>query len=106
VALEVMVDRLAEDHALARALAEGLRRVPGLLLDEGAPPTNMVYFSLAPSVKLTDSAFVDRLRDRGVLVLLDEPRRFRLVTHAWISREDIPRAVGAIRDVIEQGEPS
>jgi threonine aldolase len=106
VALEVMVDRLAEDHALARALAEGLRRVPGLLLDEGAPLTNMVYFSLAPSVKLTDSAFVDRLRDRGVLVLLDEPRRFRLVTHAWISREDIPRAVGAIRDVIEQGEPS
>jgi threonine aldolase len=105
VALEAMVDRLAEDHALARALTEGLRTVPGVLLAEGAPPTNMVYFSLAPSVKLTDSAFLERLRGRGVLVLLEEPRRFRLVTHAWISRQDIPRAVDAIRGVLAQREP-
>jgi threonine aldolase len=100
VALESMVDRLAEDHAHARALAEGLRAVPGLVLDGEPPPTNLVYFSLAPRVKITDAAFVDRLRERGVLVLPEDPRRFRLVTHAWISPADISRAVGAIRDVL------
>jgi len=100
VALESMVDRLAEDHAHARALAEALRAVPGLVLDRQAPPTNILYFALAPRVKIRDAVFVDRLRERGVLVLQDDPRRFRLVTHAWITAADLSRAVGAIRDVL------
>ena len=46
VALEKMVERLVEDHARAKKLADGLRLVPGLQLDPGTPATNMVFLSL------------------------------------------------------------
>ena len=46
-ALEHMVDRLADDHATARQLADGLRRVPGIELEQPAPPTNIVFWRLA-----------------------------------------------------------
>jgi len=50
VALERMTGRLAEDHARARRLAQGLAEIPGLVLDPGTPHTNMIFLSLAPSV--------------------------------------------------------
>jgi threonine aldolase len=47
IALEKMVDRLGEDHIRAKKLADGLRLIPGLVLDAGTPATNMVFLSLA-----------------------------------------------------------
>ena len=43
VALETMVERLADDHRRARMLAEGLKEIPGIVLDPGTPYTNMVF---------------------------------------------------------------
>ena len=53
VALENLVDRLAEDHKRARILAERLRDVPGLILELEKPPTNMVYVQFAKDSPLS-----------------------------------------------------
>ena len=51
ISLEKMTKRLADDHTRARKLADGLRQVKGILVDEGSPYTNMVYLNLASDVK-------------------------------------------------------
>lgn len=100
VALETMVDRLAEDHARARRLAQGLARIPGLRLDEGTPHTNMVYLSLDEAIPLSAEQVVERLAERGVKVGAVGPRQFRLVTHYWIDDEAVDCAVEAFRQVL------
>src|SRR5512138_3015619 len=84
VALEKMVDRLAEDHARARYMAEGLSEIPNIRLDPGSPATNMIFFTLADSVKLSPEQIEKKMAECGILVRACGPRRFRLVTHVWI----------------------
>jgi len=67
LALKTMIERLAEDHANARRLAEGLRGIPGIELETPAPQTNMVYFRLAQSGKLDAAEIVEQMRKRGIL---------------------------------------
>ena len=94
VALETMIDRLADDHANARRLAEGLREIPGIELDTAAPQTNMVYFHLKSNVKLTPVQVVEQMKRRGMLV------DFRLVTHYWITAADVEKVLAAFREVL------
>ena len=101
VALETMVDRLAEDHARARRLAEGLSKIPSLRLDPGSPATNMIFFTLAESVRLTTGQIEQKLAERGILVSASGPRRFRLVTHVWIKDTDLEPVVTAFREILE-----
>ncbi len=89
VALEQMVDRLAEDHVRARQLAENLAAVPDLHLDVETPPTNMVFLSLGDGISLTAGQVAERLARLGILVGVVSERRFRLVTHYWIGDDDI-----------------
>ncbi|MGQ9832406.1 MAG: low-specificity L-threonine aldolase [Candidatus Villigracilaceae bacterium] len=99
VALESMVDRLAEDHARAKKLAAGLRQIPGLILDP-EPATNMVFVRLSPEVPLETTQVVERLRQRGILIGVSEPRRFRLVLHYWVDDSGVERAVSAFREAL------
>ncbi len=95
VALEQMIDRLAEDHVRAKRLAEGLKGIPGV---EVAPvTTNILYFWLTKEVSKTPEEVVDALAGRGVLLLGRELGRFRAVTHYWISDADIETAIEAVR---------
>ncbi|MBN1124249.1 MAG: low-specificity L-threonine aldolase [Sedimentisphaerales bacterium] len=87
VAMEEMVDRLADDHANARKLAEGLANISSLAV-ESQPATNMVYMRLSTDL-LSPSQLVDRMRERGVFFLTVGENRFRLVTHYGISEGDI-----------------
>jgi threonine aldolase len=96
VALNKMVDRLSEDHARARTLAEGLGSLPLIMLD-GMPATNMVFFSLADSVKLTDGQIEQKMKEKGILVHSTGPRRFRLVTHYWIDDSAVEKTVEAFK---------
>jgi threonine aldolase len=100
VALETMVERLAEDHARARRLAQGLSSVPGLILDAGTPHTNMVYLSLDETIPLSAEQVVERLAERGVKVGAVGPRQFRLVTHYWIDDEAVDDAIEAFGQVL------
>lgn len=100
VALEEMVDRLAEDHDHAKSLAQGLSQVPGVLLDKGSPNTNMVYIKLDPKLKIDAETCALRLKKKGILVGATGPRHFRLVCHYWIRDEDISVVVNGFRDVL------
>jgi threonine aldolase len=102
VALETMVDRLAEDHANARHLAEGLARLPGIVLDPARVQTNIVIFALAADA-LPVPEFVAGLAARGVKVGAIGGRRFRAVTHYGVKAKDIDRAMAAVRAVLASG---
>lgn len=100
VALETMVDRLAEDHARARRLARGLGQIPGIILDPGTPHTNMVFLNLDQSQPLDGQQVAERLAPLGVRVRPSGPRRFRLVVHYWVDDEGIERTVEGFRRVL------
>ena len=97
VSLQSMIERLDDDHARARRLAEGLRDIEGIELDAGTPYTNMVYFNLREGAAPEAGEIRRRLEPMGVLVDPDGPRRFRLVTHYWIDDAAVDQAVGAFR---------
>jgi threonine aldolase len=89
-ALEHQVERLADDHAHARALAEGLQSLPGVTVQP--PQSNILFVDLAPE-KAT--GVVDRLRAAGVLCT--GLYRLRFVTHLDVSADDITRAISVLR---------
>jgi threonine aldolase len=100
VALEDMVDRLAEDHAHAKGLAEGLSEVEGIRLDKGSPNTNMVYIELDPSLGISAEDCAAALKERGILIGVTGPRHFRLVCHYWIKAEDLNKIVKGFEQVL------
>jgi threonine aldolase len=95
VALDEMVDRLGEDHANARRLAQGLSGLPGVDIDLLRVETNMVFGECRPP--LTARSFIERCREVGVLLDQASPYRWRMVTHRGVSVEDVDYAVEAIR---------
>ncbi|HNS49773.1 MAG TPA: low-specificity L-threonine aldolase [Anaerolineae bacterium] len=105
VALETMIDRLAEDHANAHRLAEGLAQVPGILLDPARVPTNIVLLGLAEGT-LSSRELVAALASQGVLVNATGPRQLRAVTHYGINSEDIERALTAVRSAMAMASAS
>ena len=100
IALEQMVDRLAEDHARAKNMADGLRQLPGLMLAPGSPATNMVFLSLAADVKCTTDELIHRLKACGVLIGATGERQYRLVTHYWIDDAGVQKTLEAFRSVL------
>jgi threonine aldolase len=101
VALETMVDRMAEDHVRARRLAEGIATIPGFVIDAGNVQTNIVNFDLDPSVAMTGPEVLDRLREKGVLIIYAPERGFRAVTHCWADDDDIESALVALGEVLQ-----
>jgi threonine aldolase len=103
IALEQMTGRLVQDHARARKLADGLRQIPALALEQDTPATNMVFFSLAAGVNCTTDEFIERLKKRGVLIGATGERAFRLVTHFWIDDAGVDEAVDAFKGAVREG---
>lgn len=101
VALETMVDRLSEDHARARALAERLGKMRGLVIDMGGPATNMVFLSLAEPVPMSAKEAAEKLKAGGVLVGVIGARQFRLVTHYEVDDAGVERAAAAFAEVLQ-----
>src|SRR5207245_3249673 len=90
-ALRHHVKRLAEDHANARRLAEGLAAMPGVIVDPAGVETNIVFFELTGRVDA--DALVARLLERGVRVGAMGPRTIRAVTHLDVGADGIERAL-------------
>jgi threonine aldolase len=105
VALEKMIDRLAGDHANARRLAEGLADTPGVSIDLERVQTNIIYFDLTSEVTVSGKVIAQRMLDHQVKILSPGPnsRRFRFVTHAWVDRTDVDRALLAFRSALKNG---
>lgn len=89
-ALDHHVQRLGEDHANARHLAEGLRRIPGFA--PNVPETNIVVVDVEGAA----TAWVAALRDAGVLAVPFGPSRLRMVTHLDVTAEDIEEALARV----------
>jgi threonine aldolase len=100
VALEQMVDRLAEDHANARRFAEGIAAVPGIEIDPEQVETDIIIFGVDPG-RMAASQLVGALRARGVQVSATGPAHIRAVTHYGISAVDVDAAVVALREAME-----
>jgi threonine aldolase len=96
VALDTMVDRLADDHANARTLAEGLAELPGISCDLSRVQTNLVYFDVA---KFSGAQFQEACRQRGLLSEASGPRRIRFVTHNGITAADVQSALEICHEV-------
>jgi threonine aldolase len=100
-ALDHMVERLAEDHDNARALANGLRKLPGVTADRDDVQTNIFFIHLGPPAPSAGELSA-RLRERGVLcgAAKDGSPIIRLVTHYGIERADVERALEIFADVL------
>lgn len=97
-ALDHHVERLVDDHANARRLAEGMAKIPGLRLDPSDVETNLIYFDVEASVMGFDAPeFCRRLLASGVRMTAFDARRIRAVTHLDVSAADIDTALAVMR---------
>jgi threonine aldolase len=97
IALETMVDRLAEDHDHAKRLARGLAELPRLRLDPGKVQTNIVIFHVdrdGGSAELAAGCLARKVKIHQI-----GPGAIRCVTHKDVDREDIDRALDAFREI-------
>jgi threonine aldolase len=94
VALDEMVDRLAEDHATAKRLAEGLHRIDPRLVEPAAVETNIVPVELRAGGRRAGDWAAD-LKEEGVWVAPSGPWSLRFVTHRHIGPADIDATVAA-----------
>ena len=100
IALNEMVDRLADDHANAHKLALGLAQIPGISIDPDQIRTNILFFEVTGK-DLTPEQFVQRIGAEGVRMLPVGARRVRAVTHYHISSEDVDQALSVISKVMK-----
>jgi threonine aldolase len=103
VALEEMVERLAGDHHNARRLAEGLSRIPGIILDPARVQTNIVMFEMADGDAL---GFLRRIEERGVQGHHPYGPKVRMVTHYGIDEADIDAALDVVELVMREQYPA
>ena len=101
VALEEMTGRLVEDHRRAKALANGLEGVAGILLDTPDPASNMVFVSLGEDTPMDAAAAAAALNGSGVKVGVTGKRKIRMVTHYWVDDEGVEQTVQAFRGLIQ-----
>ena len=98
-ALKHHVERLAEDHARARALAEAIDDLPGISVDLSAVQTNLVYFNLDAAHPLDGVALVEALKARGVLIT-GGAHRLRACTHLDVDDDGLERTIAAFRGAL------
>jgi threonine aldolase len=95
-ALDHNIERLADDHANARALARGLSQIDGIEVQQ--PETNLVFFNPAAS-GVAGAKMVAELRQRGVLLAMMDGR-IRACTHLDVSAGMIEETVGLVREIV------
>jgi threonine aldolase len=98
-ALDHHVDRLADDHANARRLAEAIADMPGIAINLETVETNMVFFRVDPALGTADE-FCARLDERGVRMLSIDPTSVRAVTHLDVSDGQVDEAIEILRDEV------
>jgi len=103
-AMENHVQRLAEDHAKAKRLGEGIANIKGLSLHPEQVrygiESNLVFFDLAPSLGMTAADLSAKLRASGVLIMATGTRRMRAVTHLDASKEQVEQVLKTLADAV------
>ena len=104
VALETMVDRLADDHRRAKELAQALARIDGVQVDTTQPPTNMVYLKLVDNSAENVERLVRGLAKKGMRINPPRAGRIRLVTHYWIDDAALEKTIEAFDSLLNERE--
>jgi len=99
VAVTEMVDRLVDDHANARKLAEGLSELPGVAIDPAHIRTNIVFFDVTHA-RISAAELVKRLDSAGIRTLTSGVGRVRAVTHYHITAEDIELTLKVLSKIL------
>lgn len=99
IALDEGPRRLAQDHANARALAEGLAEIIGIAIDLEKVVTNIVIFDISGTGK-TSAEIVNALNDNGILAI-GFGNLIRMVTHLDVSRQDIDQTIEKLNAVVK-----
>ena len=99
-ALDAHLDRLAEDHASARAFAERLAATAPVQLDLATVQTNIVVFHLPAAIPIDAPTLSAQARTRGVLVNAFGPRTVRAVTHLDVTRAQCERAAAVLAQIL------
>ena len=97
-ALEHHVDRLAEDHANAARLAEGIRQIDRIELVGDSVETNMLFFRVEKGLG-TAAQFEEKMKEHGLLMLATAPHAIRAVTHLDVNGDDVNRAIEILEKV-------
>jgi len=100
VALNSMIDRMAEDHENAHLLAKGISQIVGLTIDMKRVQTNIIYFGLNSS-KLTGSLLVTKMENKGLNFFETSPNRFRMVTHYGITKDCVKKTLQLLKGVLD-----
>ena len=100
VALDSMIERLADDHANANRLAQGLANIEGLTLDANSIQSNIVIFDVNASVG-TASQLITALEQEGVQVSSPGPQSIRMVTHRHIGSDDVEEALVRVSRAVQ-----
>jgi threonine aldolase len=101
VALDTMIDRIADDHRRARVLAARLGAIPGLRLDPEAVETNIVLVDVA-GTGLTPEELLPLLERAGVRAMERDASRIRFVTHRLIGDDDVEEVARLVAEVVER----
>ncbi|MEX1020661.1 MAG: low-specificity L-threonine aldolase [Litorilinea sp.] len=102
VAVTEQVERLADDHANAQMLAQGLAALDGIGIDPATVETNLVFFELNRD-DMTPAQLSNALRARGVLINPVGGRRLRAVLNHHVTGDDVKHALQAVQDVLTEG---
>lgn len=103
IALREMTQRLAEDHANACALAEGLAAIPHITIDPSRVRTNMVFFTIEETAPISIEELVTRLKNDYNIVMggyANGRTQVRMLTHYWITRDHVEQVIHAMRTLL------
>ena len=100
VALDKMVDRLAEDHETARLLSEGLAKVKGMKVIRPPTPTNFVMVNVE-KLGWTSENLVEKWKECGIRCNPRPPVSARLVAHRHITAENVAYVVDTTHRLVE-----
>ncbi len=105
VALDQMVDRLAEDHANAKAFAQGLSQIAGISIEVNRIRSNLVFFELAPDAPIDAPELCRRAAANRVRMGAQGARRVRAVMHCWVTRAEVEQALQVISHAMQHDAP-
>lgn len=99
-AIEHNLDRLADDHANARLLADGLSKIEGLTIDVASVETNIVLFYLNEKLGMNANEFLEVISHYGLLMVPFGEKTIRAVTHLNVTVEQVKEAVEIVRSIV------
>lgn len=101
VAIDIMSAKIIEDHRNAKALAVGIAKIDGIIIETEKIKTNIIYFKLNHP-KINSESLLDIMSEKNIRFFELGPNWFRLVTHSGISKENIDYVISEFDSFFSQ----